>query len=75
MKPIDPKFLIDPSAHIPTGDYCYSREGTVCPFWAKDESKPHQESGYCHHLKTGDWMEEGMTLLWDKVKECGENME
>ena len=34
-------------------------------------TKEHQDNGYCHYLKRGDWEEEGWSLLWDMVKECG----
>ena len=59
---------------IPKGIYCYDKNGK-CPYWDKDLSKPHQENGYCHYLKTGDWEAKHISLLWDQVKECGENLD
>ena len=56
--------------NIPKGIYCYD-EGGLCKFWNKDETKPHQESGYCTLMNLKDW--EHGTLLWDQVKECGLN--
>jgi hypothetical protein len=44
----------------------------TCPFWENDPEKPSQESGYCHLLNLGDWME-NVDLLWDRVKLCGIN--
>ena len=68
---------------IPTGPYCYhikeikgeKIETHTCPFWELREDKHEQENGYCHYLKFGDWESEGISLLWDMVKECGINME
>lgn len=57
---------------IPRGPYCYDENG-VCPYWSCDTSRPSQENGYCAYLETGDWEDEGCSLLWDQVKECGEN--
>jgi hypothetical protein len=57
---------------IPEGIYCYDKNG-LCPFWDKDETKPEDESGYCHYLGEGDWECEHISLLWDQVKECGIN--
>ena len=60
---------------IPEGHYCYTgwgEEFKICPYWAKDPTKPEQQSGYCHFLDRGDW-EDGLSLLWDQVKECGIN--
>lgn len=59
---------------IPKGIYCYDENG-ICPFWDKSSEHHHQESGYCHFLKIGDWESEGVSLLWDQVKECGINIE
>lgn len=78
MKNVEQKYYNNPEKYIPKGLYCYTRrDGKVhlCPFWDKDYSKPEQESGYCHYLKRGDWEEEGFSLLWDQVKECGVNDE
>lgn len=57
-----------------------------CPFWQHydkevhgelpDECKPYEkefQGAYCTFLKTGDWLPDGTMLLWDQVKECGEN--
>jgi len=71
---------------IPRGMYCYktktgkmeqNAEGIhfprykVCPYWSKNKDKPNQNNGYCDYLKQGDWDSEGLSLLWDQVKECG----
>ena len=85
---MDESLLIDPSAHIPHGGYCYTikqitygKNGlptmhqNVCPFWDYDETKPSQMYGYCHYLHCGDWEDPGLGLLWDKCKECGINDE
>jgi hypothetical protein len=70
---------------IPPGMYCYSQERvaetapgfvhrvTPCPYWGSAPEKRTQQNGYCAHLKAGDWEEDGTFLLWDMVKECGEN--
>ncbi len=62
---------------IPEGLYCYSIIGDEtkrCPYWDKNPDKPSQENGYCHFLGEGDWDCEGLSLLWDQCKECGENL-
>lgn len=59
-------------ALIPDGPYCYSKEGT-CPFWDKISHFPDQENGYCHFLKSGDFNDDGVGLLWDQCKACGVN--
>lgn len=68
---------------IPEGVYCYTRRKVVmkngssisfteqCPYWSVDESKPRQLNGYCSFLEEGGWDSEGVSLLWDQVKECG----
>lgn len=68
---------------IPPGPYCYhflvNEPDPVthkmrilrCPYWAKNEEKETQESGYCEFLETGDWIEGGSFSLWDQLKECG----
>ena len=71
---------------IPRGVYCYginrgkmrlNRDGSysprykICPYWNKNKDKPNQCNGYCGYLKQGDWDSEGLSLLWDQVKECG----
>lgn len=45
----------------------------MCPYWSSRADKPDQNNGFCAYLGFGDWEEEGMTLLWDQVKECGVN--
>ena len=69
---------------IPKGVYCYTidrvtSEGVIevtrCPYWSKREDKDEQENGYCSFLEEGDWEGDGMSLLWDSVKECGENID
>lgn len=54
---------------IPKGIYCYDENG-ICPYWPKRKDKPNMENGYCSFLGWGDWEQEGLTLLWDQVKEC-----
>jgi len=39
---------------IPSGIYCYIKNG-LCPYWDKYNTQPHQDNGYCHYLKIGDW--------------------
>lgn len=55
--------------------YCYKRDknGKVksCKYWRKVSNKEEQDNGYCIYLKFGDWQGEGISLLWDSVKECG----
>lgn len=68
---------------IPEGHYCYTINSVdnktgrlnidVCPYWDKNEDHPEQDNGYCHFLEEGDWEMEGLGLLWDQCKECGEN--
>ena len=73
---------------IPKGCYCYHSmkisnrktkdglpifETEICPYWDTDETKPNQSDGYCWYMECGDWEEDGTFLLWDQVKECGEN--
>lgn len=60
------------SKKIPKGLYCYDNNG-ICPYWSRRIDKPEQENGYCSFLKHGDWMVEGISLLWDQCKECDEN--
>ena len=64
---------------IPHGVYCYTyKDGKQvnCPFWARDDEHGYQNNGYCSYLKKGDWEEDStFSLLWDQVKECGENMD
>lgn len=68
---------------IPKGMYCYSRSSDIdntggrnvlpCPYWGTDPTRRSQENGYCAYLKSGDWSDEGVSLLWDQVKECRVN--
>ena len=57
-----------------------------CPYWQRynkelhgelpDEYKPYEATfngAFCTFLRTGDWLPDGTSLLWDQVKECGEN--
>lgn len=70
-------------ADIPKGMYCYTVDSIdketgrmnvdPCPYWSVDDSRPEQENGYCSYLGRGDWEVEHLSLLWDQVKECGEN--
>jgi hypothetical protein len=61
-----------PEDKIPKGLYCYDQNGN-CPYWSADANQPEQEYGHCAYLGWGDWEQEGLTLLWDQVKECGIN--
>jgi len=57
--------------NIPQGIYCYnSEDGGLCPYWAIQEDKPHQENGFCHFLNKGDWEFAHNSLIWDGCKEC-----
>lgn len=75
---------------IPKGMYCYQVvsdwiipengglpyfKTKMCPYWSINKNYPKQENGYCAFLGTGDWMFPGFGLIWDQVKECGENLE
>jgi hypothetical protein len=51
----------------------FMRLNGLCPFWAKNPEGGEQSYGYCAKLNTGDWEEDGTMLLWDMVKECGQN--
>lgn len=63
--------------------YCYSvnnvdektgrLETDLCPYWRSVKNRESQDDGYCLFLNKGD-SEMGIGLLWDMVKECGENM-
>jgi hypothetical protein len=55
---------------IPFGVYCYYGS-YKCPYWFKDYQ---QDIGYCSFLELCDTDQECLGLLWDQVKECGENM-
>jgi len=55
--------------NIPQGFYCYDDSGT-CPYWSLQPNMPHQENGYCHFLQKGDGTFDGLSHLWDQVKEC-----
>lgn len=68
---------------IPPGLYCYTpvEEPSAathwhmrvarCPFWRLDTTRPRDERGHCDYLRRGDADEDGTSLLWDGVKECG----
>ena len=68
---------------IPEGMYSYKNLGldqvsnrmkvAVCPYWGKDPTRPEQCNGFCTKLGINDWDDDRFTLLWDQVKECGEN--
>ena len=78
------EIFVKDKTKIPNGQYCYDGifeyEGgqnfiikTPCPYWLSVPSKDKQECGYCLYLESGDWNVIGLSLLWDQVKECGEN--
>jgi len=54
---------------IPKGPYCYDKNG-LCPHWARRTDKTEHDCGYCGFMDRGDWEVEGLSLLWDQVKEC-----
>ena len=66
---------------IPHGFYCYKIKSInksnghmkidSCPYWSINEDEDEQFNGYCSYMEIGDWETGG--LLWDMVKECGEN--
>jgi len=66
---------------IPPGMYCYTMIGVSnmrldiipCPYWSLSPDHEDQDNGYCAFLESGDWEDDGMGLLWDQVKACGEN--
>ena len=68
---------------IPKGHYCYTIKKIVgtrieinlCLYWDKKPEFESQMNGYCHFLGTGDMCEDGTSLLWDQVKECGINFD
>ena len=72
-------------AVIPIGVYCYTHTGErtddgrgvkikLCPHWRLLDEYPYQMNGYCTYLKSGDFMDNGTSLLWDQVKECNVNI-
>lgn len=79
------RIITKDSSVIPDGPYCYRLIGennssktprsSICPYWSYREDKPRQENGFCAYLESGDWEREGVSLLWDQVKECGINAE
>lgn len=71
-EPVEDMDKINPS--IPKGQYCYDENG-LCPYWSQVLDKPYQKNGFCKFLDMGDWNFVNFSLLWDKVKECDENME
>lgn len=84
MKPF-PIPVVPAESLIPVGDYCYTpREApsaengwaykvNPCPFLRMLPDKPAQLNGWCDYLKAGDFEENGTSLLFDSVKECGVN--
>ncbi|MBY3150841.1 hypothetical protein HFO56_00160 [Rhizobium laguerreae] len=71
---------------VPAGLYCYRIDEivldddgrprtkiTTCPYWGRRQTAD-ASFGYCAHLRTGDWEEDGTLLLHDMVKECGINL-
>lgn len=64
------------TAVIPNGLYCYDvTTRQPCPYWSIDHTKPEQDNGHCMYMQSGDWDVDGVSLLWDAVKECGINTE
>jgi hypothetical protein len=61
---------------IPDYFYCYERKSYkdihLCPYWRKNRNKPLHENGCCLFLDQED-DGKSTSLLWDQVKECGEN--
>ena len=84
IKPTPPDIVVyregtDPTENnkkkrIPNGIYCYDENG-ICPYWSLRANKSEQENGHCSFLNEGDWESDHFSLLWDQVKECGENLE
>lgn len=74
-----PITFIDESK-IPKGMYCYTAHEwtgiklkiTRCPYWRTDETRHHQQNGYCIAFNFTDWDEDagGFGLLWDQIKVC-----
>ena len=71
---------------IPCGEYCYAlleigkndsgvpfMRTKKCPFWANDTNEP--QNAYCAVLGEDDDSCEGLSLIWDQVKECGYNID
>lgn len=58
--------------NIPQGVYCYDKNG-ICPYWSKRKDQPDHDNGYCSLMGKGDWEIDGLSLLWDAVKECNLN--
>lgn len=55
---------------VPRGSYCY-RGSLQCPYWALIPELPTGLNGYCSKMRSGDWESEGLSLIWDQIKECG----
>lgn len=80
VKPF-PVRVVRAESLIPQGIYCYTPvpDETVdrgfaikkCPFWQQLPDQPRDMNGWCDYLKTGDNSEEGFSMLFDMVKECG----
>jgi len=72
---------------IPEGLYCYTYTGQIgvfgpeteaCPYWGRVKSRDSKQDGWCIYMGKGDLEieEAGFTsLLWDRCKECGVNMD
>ena len=71
---------------IPPGVYCHgerykdNEDGSItwldmCPYWRMNPDKHPQENGECLYLDMRDWDNDHFSLLWDRCKECGINME
>lgn len=68
---------------IPEGHYCYKVIDIVnskklitetCPYWSNHPEHGYQNDGHCSYLNVSDWdKKDGMSFLWDRVKECGIN--
>lgn len=61
---------------IPRGDYCHEimdGEKIVCPYWGQNSVNKNE---YCGYLATKDGgLEDGQTMPWDGIKECGVNLD
>lgn len=65
---------------VPKSDWCFTHQNgeifKCCPFWTLIKEFPKQSNGYCSLMEVGDFMDyenNGTSLLWDQVKECGIN--
>ena len=64
---------------IPKGYYCYSIDTSreiidntfpikLCPYWTRTKN-----GAKCLFIKCESSKDEGISLLWDQIKECGIN--